>query len=405
MTISYKTWFSIKLLHEFFNHGIFTDCMLEPAADTVKNFFTGTTWLQRFISDTLYILVKENGAGVPASPVPADKFFRFYLASSNALFFNYTDIDTRLSKGHILYLSNFADNNIDATLNLSASIPAYGSYAAGYTFYPGDLVTEGTDVYECIFQSTNKLPSANDDFWVKRTSKQYVSLADVLRVSPSVYRTGFTDKIKSFNATVKGFKVSGNSLVEYDAITTGQTFSQAVNDAQVDLSLLQPGRYKIVISAIKDADNTAINKEEIIYYDPAIGFKRAFGIVEIFNCIDTANDYALQDNTNKILETGYVINFANRTAWWNYITKTETFPGIDTDIAGLSFANPDVSHKKLFISNLPLPFVKQFDYTPFTVSGTSPPKELPWPSPAVLKSEKDSNGAVTKFFTEVYLNY
>jgi hypothetical protein len=405
MTISYKTWFSIRLLHEFFNHEAFTDCKLEPSLDTIKTFFTGTTWLQRSINDTLYVLMQENSSGLPALSVPSEKSFRFYLTSNNFLFFNYTDIDVRVNKGYVLYLSNFAGNKIDDVLNLSIPVAAYSSFAAGHIFLPGDLVTEAGIVYESIMQSQNKLPSANDDFWTKRTSRQYISQADALRLSPSNYRYSFTDAIRSFNASVKGFKVSGNTLTEYEVFAFDQSFPHAVKDVQLDLSLLAPGRYKVVLSAVKDSDSAAINKEEIIYYDPAISFKKAFAVVEIFNCIDPANDYALQDNTNKILETNYTISFANRTVWWNYIAKTDAVTGINTTVTDLDFANPDASHKLLFISSFPLPFVKQFDYTPFTVSGPSPPKEIPWPTPAVLKSEKDGSGTLTKYFTEVYINY
>ena len=155
MTISYKTWFSIKVLHEFFNHEIFTDCSIIPASETSKNFFSRTSWLQRFIGDTLYVLIKED-AGKPALGIPADKYFRFYLGCANSFFFNYTDIYPRIGKGYVLYLSNFADNKIGTAPNLSKAIPAYSSYAAGFIFYPGDLVTDAGNVYECIFQSQNK---------------------------------------------------------------------------------------------------------------------------------------------------------------------------------------------------------------------------------------------------------
>jgi hypothetical protein len=404
MTVSYKTWFSVKLLNDFFNHGLVTDCSVVPSADTARDFFSGTSWLQRFFDDTLYVLIKEDGTGKPALGVPEGKSFRFYLNCTNSVFFNYTNIDARIGKAHVLYLSNFANNEIDSTLNLSQPIPAYSSYAAGHIFFPGDLVTDAGKVYECIFQAVNKLPG-DDAFWLERTEKQYVSGADVLKLSPVVYRSSFTDAIKKLTATVKGFRVNGNVLAEYDALIFEQTFANAVTDVQVDLISLAAGRYKIVLEGIKSSDSSVLSTEEIIYYDPEIAARKSLAVIEIFNCINTADAYALRSASDLILETGYTVAFANRNAWWNYITKTDTFPGIDATVVGLSFANPDVMHKQLFVSNQPLPFVKKFDYTPFTVSGTSPPKEIPWPSPAVLKCEKDSGGAITKFFTEIHLNY
>jgi hypothetical protein len=406
MTINYKTWFSVKLTHEFFNHDLFTDGLFKPAADTVQFFFSGTTWLQRFIDDTLHVLIKTDENGLPSSPIPSDKFFRFYFFFNNPLFFNYTDIDSRLSKGYILYVSNFANNKINTTLNLSAPILLYSSYPSNKTFYPGDLVTDTAGiVYECIFQSTNNLLT-NTNFWLKRTKKQYISSADILRTSTANYKNTFATGINSLNATVRGFQAVGNTLAEYDAFTVQQTFQNPVTNVQFNLSPLQPGRYKIVLSAINASDNSVINVEETIYYDPTIGFNNAAGVVEIFNCISATDDYALQKSgSNVIKETVYTIGFANRTAWWNYISKTTAVTSINTTVSGLTFNN-SASNEQLFTSNFALPFLEKFDYTPFTAAlGAGPAQIVPWPSSTVLKCEKDNVGAITKVFTEVYLNY
>jgi hypothetical protein len=405
MSVSYKTWFSINIVHEFFNSGIITDCLIEPTADTFQIFFNGTTWLQRFISNTFYVLVKADENGAPALSVPADQFFRFYITCNNSLFFNYTNIDARIGKGYILYLSNLANNKVGSMLNLSAPIPAFTIYPGGYTFFPGDLVTDTSgNVCECILQSTGNLPN-DTSHWLVRSNKQYVSSLDIIRVSAANYKSVFADSINSLTATVKGFKVSGNAVVEYNVFVTNQLFNNAVNNVQVDLSSLPAGRYKISLSAIKASDNSVINKDEIIYYDAAIGFKKAIGVVEIFNCVSTADNYALQQNGSNIInETSYVISFANRAAWWNYIARTGVVTGINSTIAGLHF-DRDAVNNQLFISSAPLRFVQQFTDAPFTVLGPSPPSVIPWPSPNVLKTEKDINGATTKIFTETYLNY
>ncbi|MEP6466298.1 MAG: hypothetical protein ABJB05_08330 [Parafilimonas sp.] len=405
MTVNYKIWFSLNIMHEFFNSNSFTDCSLEPSADTIQTFFNGTTWLRRSIDSNLLVLLKADDAGLPAVQVAADKFFRFYLTCNNPLFFNYSNIDARIGKGYILYLSNLAANKVDPLLNLSVPVPAFSSYPAGNIFFPGDLVTDAADnVCECILQSTNNLPN-DATHWFVRTTKQYVSSADVLRVSPANYQTAFTDGISSLNTTIKGFKVAGNAVVEYNVFTITQVFPNAVNNVQVDLSSLQPGRYKISLSATKASDSSVINQNEIIYYDGAIGFKKAIGIVEIFNCLSTTDNYALQQNGSNIInETAYTISFANRIAWWNYIARTNTVTGINSTVSGLQF-NQDALNNLLFVSNIPVQFVQQFIYTPFTVLGPSPPPLIPWPSPNILKSEKDINGVTTKVFTETYLNY
>jgi hypothetical protein len=405
MTVNYKIWFSINVLHEFFNANNFTDCSIEPSADTVQTFFNGTTWLQRIINSNIYVLIKADNSGLPALPVATDKFFRFYLTCNNSLFFNYTNIDARIGKGYILYLSNLAENKVDSLLNLSVPVPAFTGYAGSYTFFPGDLVTDSTgNVCECILQSTGNLPN-DTAHWIIRSNKQYVSSADTIRVSAANYQSVFTDDISSFSATVKGFKVLGNSVVEYDVLATNQSFSNSVKNVRVDLSSLSAARYKISLSAKKTSDNSIINKEEIIYYDAGIGFKKAIGIIEIFNCLSTTDDYAMQRNgSNIIKETVYIISFANRTAWLNYIARTTAVTGVGSTIAGLHI-NQDALNHQLFVSSAPLQFVQQFNYTPFTILGPSPPPLIPWPSPGSLKTETDIHGAITKIFTETYLNY
>jgi hypothetical protein len=414
MTTNYSTWFSITLKNDFFNSDVFTDCYILPTSDTKQNFFSGLNWLQRFFDNTLYVLISADSndpnSRKPSINIPADKFFRFYLFTYNSNFFNYTNIDGRIGKGYVLYLSNFASNAIPdpnnssiKVLNLSAPVKQYSSFASNTVFLPGDLVSDAGIVYECIVQSQNNALT-NVDYWLKKDTTQYISSADILPLSSSTYRYVFNDDIIKFTATVRGFQVSGNSLVEYDVFTTGQTFTEAIREIQLDFSALKPGRYKIVLSAIKALTNAAITPDAItLYYDAELKSNKALAVIEIFNCITEGTEYSLQKNIppNVIAAPVYTINFANRLVLWNYIFKTNDFTGVNSTVAGINFSGSG----QTYVSNKPLPFVKRFTYTPFTVSGSSPPKEVPWPSPSVLKYNKESDGSIKNFFTEIYLNY
>lgn len=413
MTTNFMKWFSITINNDFFNlKDVFTDCYMLPSNDTKQNFFTGSNWIQKFFENVLYVMVNTKDKK-PLMNVDANKFFRFYLFTSNHNFYNYTDIDRRIGKGYVLYLSNFANNKTNNEnpppqylFNLSASIKKYTDFSSGYVFTPGDLVADGNNIYECVYKPT--ATGLNNEAWLKLGTKQYISLADVLPLSSSTYRFNFgnsnndDDNVIQFTATVRGFKVSGNTLAKYIALTTTQSFPQAVKEVQVDLSSLPAGRYEITLSAIKFSDNSTVSPDPIIfYYDIDITQNKALAVVEIFNCIAKGTDYSLQDGTDIINQINYTINFANRIAWWNYIFTTNA-PGIHSTVGGINFTPEGAL---TFASSKPLPLVNHFTYNPFTVSGSSPTKEVPWPSPAALKCETETDGTIKKFFTETYINY
>lgn len=398
MLLSYRTLFSIELLHEYFNKDVFSDCIIEPSNDTAK-YFAGDTLLQRFFNR--FIVLAKDNAGKPYTPIDVNRVYRFYLKCANQNLFNYSNLDQRVGKGQFLYLSNLADNKTGSDLNLSAKIPQYN---AATNYQVGDIVKEGVsdNIFEAVQQgSGHVLGDAN--FWQPRSTKRFVSAADVIRQSSNSFRYSFASPIKKLKATIKGNKVSGTTLVEYDAFSIEQIYPDAVKDILIDLALLSYGKYKIVFEATTDA-NATLNQEVFVYFDANAIQQGIIGVIEIFSHLGVTNDYTMLDNTGMIKEVKYSIRFANRSALWKYIANTTNVTDIVTGVAGLSF----IKNSKIFTSNKPIQ-LKQIPDNSFvlTFSNSSPPDPVKasFPSPAGIKCEKNMDGTIKNFFTEIHINY
>jgi hypothetical protein len=399
MMLSYHTLFSIELLHEYFNKDIFSDCTIMPSNDTAK-YFLGDNLLQRFFTNRLFVLAKDNG-GKPYTLLDINRVFRFYINCKNQNLFNYSNLDQRVGKGQFLYFSNLANNKIGTELNLSAAIPQYN---AATIYQVGDFTKDG--ITENIFESTQQGSghALNEtDFWQPRATKRFVSGADVIRQSSNSFRYSFSSPVKKSKATVKGYKVSGTTLVEYDVLIFEQFYPDAVKDILIDLTPLTYGKYKIVLEATTDTD-VILNDEVPVYFDVNAVQTGIIGVIEIFSHLDSANDYSLLDNTGVMKQIKYSIRFANRNALWKYITQTTNITDIVTNVAGLSFAKAS----KIFTSNKPIQ-LKQIPDNSFvlTFSNSSPPDPVKasYPSPTVMKCEKNPDGTIKNFFTEIYINY
>src|SRR5258708_4239428 len=194
MLISYKTLFSIELLHEYFNKDVFSDCTILPTNDT-RQYFTGDNLLQRFFTNRFYVLIKDNN-GKPFSPIAPDRVYRFYIHCDNANFFNYTNLDQRIGKGNFLYFSNLVNNKVGTDLNLTAPIAPYNSAT---TYQIEDFIKDPNparnDIYEAVQQGSGH--ALNDlSFWLPRATQHFVSSADVTRQSSNIFRYSFSSPIK-----------------------------------------------------------------------------------------------------------------------------------------------------------------------------------------------------------------
>lgn len=404
MLLSYRTLFSIQLLHEYYNKDLFSDCILIPTEET-SAYFLGNNLLQKTIQNNLIVLIKED-SGKPFAPIDKKKIFRFYLQHTNADLFNYTNINGDIGKGNIFYLSNLSGNEVAGSLNLSAPVL---DYDPSHFYLVGDFAKHITsdDIYECIQKGSGNDPlAANSAFWILRGTKRFVSSADVINQAGVFFRYSFSSPLKKFTASVKGFKLSGTNLIEYDALQIEQIFTEEVSDIFIDLSLIPFGRYKVVLQGITGT-NATLDVTKLIYYDSGLNKQGVIGIVEIFNCLSTSDPYSMIDALGNITELAkYVIRFANRNAIWKYITQTTNVSAIDAvpAIPGFSFSR----NSKIFTSSKPLQ-LKQIPDNSFVLefSNSSPPEPVKasFPSTSVMKCEKDIDGNIKNFYTEIFINY
>ena len=393
MLLSYLTWFSVELLHEYFNKDTFNSCSIVPTEDT-KSYFSGSNMLVRFIGNKLYVLVKEENKK-PFSSVDRNKVFRFYVKCNDPVFFNYSNV--KAGSG-IYYFSNLANNEVNTELPLSLP-PA--DYNGGTEYQVGALVTNGGthNQFECLQKSTG-VPLNNTSIWLPRADIQFVADTSLLKLKQAPYRYTFPSAtlIKQATITVKGFKVNGTSLTEYEVLKNEQIFPNPVSEIQVDTTLLSYGRYKISIDAITATD-AVFTSEEIIYYDLSAKQMPAFAVIEIFNYLPYTDAYGMLNNLGEIKETNYTIHFANRYALWKYIAQS-------TNVNNVTGAGSFTQAGQVFTSNNRLAFKQIPDDTiELSLDNGPPTVQAPFPSPCVLKSEKEADGTIKNFYTEVYLNY
>jgi hypothetical protein len=393
MILSYLTWFSVELLHEYFNKDTLNVCSIVPAEETKQN-FNGSNMLMRFIGNKLYVLVKEENKK-PFSPVDNNRLFRFYIKCNDPAFFNYSNIKT--GRG-IYYLSNLAANEVNTELSLSLPPADYDPLTE---YQVGTMVTDtGThNVFECLQKNTG-VPLNDTDTWVPRADTQFVADSSLMPLRQTPYRFTFplATTVKKVTITINGFKVNGTTLTEYEVLKTEQVFPNAVSEVQADITALSYGRYKVSVDAITSAD-AVFTTEEFIYYDLPAKQMAAIAVIEIFNHLPDTDAYSMVNNLGEIKETNYTIRFANRYALWKYIAQTTNINAV-TGAGGFTQIGP------VFISNNHLAFKQIPDDTIELALDTGPPTvKAPFPSPSVLKSEKEADGSIKNFYTEIYLNY
>lgn len=398
MVLSYLTLFSVELLHLYCNKTVLVDCSILPSEET-KQYFNGSNLLFRFVDNRLYALITEFEKK-PFVPLEANRIFRFYIKCNNPSFFNYTNIEAGSSA--LYYFSNLA-NNGGAELNLSQPI---ADYAVDKDYLVGDFAREsGTENTLENIRKGRAFPLNDPSAWIPRGTQQFVTGDDLIRSLSGSYRYLFASPttVKEATITIRGFHITGATLTEYDALVIERWFPVPVAEIQADLSTLPFGKYKIVIKATTSTDSL-FTDEELIYYDLTAKKLSALGVIEIFNHLPYTDTYSLLNDHGDIKETAYVIRFANRNALWKYITQTTNVSNIISGVPGLNF----IKDGNVFTSDKPIEF-KQFPDDSFMLefSGSGPPNPVKasYPSPALLKCEKEMDGTIKNYFSEIHLNY
>jgi hypothetical protein len=389
----------LELLHDFYKNGQCTDFRIVPSADTAL-LLRNCKAFHKMIGNKLVVLIKTDTGGKPfIQPATTDKF-TFYLELMKPLFITVSNIDETLLATKRFYFSNLSANKVvvapgNELFYLSQPITAY---AAATNYKPGEFSTQAGTVYESIKTSTGVTPpdAAN---WISRNKNQYATKNDMLQFIPAVHTfsvapaTSIQVQLFALNTVTNVFDVNVYEKAFH--------YQENVNTVQVDLSHLPKAKYKAVINGV----------EQFVYISNEAVYNNLFAVVELFNHLPNGNDFSFFDAgglvkdrivAGKNVWLHFSVRFANRLAFWKYISSRKGIQAIDSNPA-YSFAG-NGNPADYFVSNLPVPLQEtphDFKLTLFQPVSSEPP---PAPNPDVHAS-----GMLTKagndYYCNIYLNY
>lgn len=399
MITTYKILFMVELLHDFYKNGQCTDFRIVPSAETAL-LLRNCKAFHKMIGNKLVVLIKTDTGGKPfIQPATTDKF-TFYLELMKPLFITVSNIDENLLATKRFYFSNLSVNKVvvapgNELFYLSQPITPF---AAATNYKPGEFSTQAGTVYESIKTSAGVTPpdAAN---WISRNKNQYASKNDMLRFIPAVHTfsvapaTSIQVQLFALNTVTNVFDVNVYEKAFH--------YKENVNAVQVDLSHLQKAKYKAVINGVV----------QFVYISNEAVYNNLFAVVELFNHLPNGNDFSFFDAgglvkdkivAGKNVWLHFSVRFANRLAFWKYISSRKGIQAIDSNPA-YSFAG-NGNPADYFVSNLPVPLQEtphDFKLTLFQPVSSEPP---PAPNPDVHAS-----GMLTKagndYYCNIYLNY
>jgi hypothetical protein len=410
MTTKYKILFMVDLLNEYYANLQCRDFSVLPSAETSR-ILQNHQMLFKTIGNKLVVLVKvQTGAGnedKPVVPIAAETKFLFYLDLNQPLFTTITNLDSdglRLNQRY--YFSNLHQNNSGNALHLSQQIAAFKNTDA---YSPGDLADDGGGIiYECIQKSAGGNDTGDPAFWFQRGTDQYVSSGDMMNCITRNNRFQATVAATKFTIQVFGMDASSSKYTLPVPITKNIVLcDMATREVPVDLSELTPGRYKIQVNA--DVFD--------VFVDDTVIYRNLFGVIEIFNHLPATSDFALLDNTGKVKDIlvggnlqwlRFQVRFANRLAFWKYITPRQGVKAITDKTNTYQFVQSPALPAKpdFFQSDLPIPIRE----TParYDLELNKPVSDEP---PAAPNPNPNITGMLTRkepekdYYCTIYLNY
>jgi hypothetical protein len=410
MTTKYKILFMVDLLNEYYANLQCRDFSVLPSAETSR-LLQNHQMLFKAIGNKLVVLVKvQTEAGnedKPVIPIAAETKFLFYLGLNQPLFTTITNLDSdRLRLNQRYYFSNLHQNNSGNALYLSQQIAEYKDTD---TYNPGDLADDGGGIiYECIQRTTGGNDTGATAFWFQREADQYVSSGDMMNCITRNNRFQATVAATKFTIQVFGLDTATSTYTLSIPISKNSLLSDgATKEVPVDLSELLPGRYKIQI-------NTDVFD---VFVDDTVIYRNLFGVIEIFNHLPATSDFSLLDNNGKVKDTmvgsnlqwlRYQVRFANRLAFWKYITPRQGVKGIKDKTNTYQFVQspPLPAKPDFFQSDLPIPIRE----TPakYDLELNKPVSDEP---PAAPNPNPNITGMLTRkepgkdYYCTIYLNY
>lgn len=409
MTTKYKILFTVDLQNEYYSNQQSKDFSVIASAETAR-LLRNRQMLYKMVGNKLVVLIKVKtdapDTDKPFSEIEKKDRFLFYLSLNSPQFATLTNLDEdSLRERKLFYFSNLHENDLGGALNLTQRIVAPVGPA---NFKPGDFTADGAGtVYECIKSTTSANPPPNPAFWHNRTAQQYVSSRDMVLFTTRTRTFVTTAPATQFN--IRAFKVNTTTKLYTEEVSVKNnlvTTDTNTDTIQADLSDLLPGRYRVLVNA---------NEYDLYIDDDAI-YNGAFGVIEIFSHFNNGTPFAFWDATGKVKDTvigisgqwlQYRIRFANRMAYWKYITTRHDVTAIDGGVLYSFDPTPAApGPKDFFTSNKPIPLTEIPSEFTFTLSSAvfSEPPLAPNPDPNITGMLSRTNGD-KDYYCTINLNY
>ncbi|NCU04590.1 MAG: hypothetical protein GXC73_11445 [Chitinophagaceae bacterium] len=347
MNSSYKIVFRIEMLHDYYREAKAKNLQIKPSAATEKLFRNyDIKWKQ--LDHQLIVAVKTNNAGEPAKQWPDDLRFVFYIVTENGLFDNITHSNYQAGKKETNWLSNFSNNPFSepvlpsGTINKLYLSKPVAAHVAATIYKPGRLVTDGTDVYECLKTTSNGTLISDSSFWRKRGKRQFVAEQDVAMVHAARYP--FTVAVPAKEFVIKHFGIDPQTgLFNKEAKTVIiQKFETVRTMVDVSLQGLDAGKYRIDVNG---------ESSSIVVKDPGL-VETPVAVIELHNKVGNAPAFSLLDS-GKAVDRMFSLRFCNKSVLVKYIAKTNDVTSVQDSAAALSFSN--AVNPLEFISTTPFP--------------------------------------------------
>ena len=400
MTSTFKILFMAEVLHDFYKDGRCTDFRFIPTAETGR-LLANYKALYKTLGNKLVVLMKTDETGKPFVQPKATDRFSFYMELMKPLFMTVSNLELNALAGKRFYFTNLHQNKVNIAVNQDTLYlsKAMAAHAPATNYQPGDFVKQANVVYECIQASAGNTPP-NAAFWVSREKNQYASATDLLQFIPQQHPFPVVPASASINISVFKLNVT-NHLFDDLALQQTTNFETAVADVLVDLTSLPEAKYRVKINA----------QEFMVYISNDAVYRNMFAVVDLYNHLPNGNDFAFLDGAGTLKDQfvagknvwlNYNIRFANRLAFWKYLTPKKGVQAIDSnpDYSFSGNANP----ADFFTSAQPIPLVEEpheFKLTLFQPVSSEPPLA---PNPDVHAS-----GMLTKngsdYYCNIYLNY
>jgi len=384
--IKYGILFTVQLLHKYFADGNCNDFTITPSQRTQK-VLSGNKILAKQYDNSLYVgLPSMLNVSKPVDALPQNLQLTFFMQLNTPLFFNYTNLPFQWPAGKLYYFTNRANNKANSKKFLSQVI----GYNNAKAYTPGDVAADGAGlVFQSIKSGTGVAPViANADNWTAIDNNQYVNEQDALQWMPSVSTHTFTTPQTAVTVDAWGYNTATKDYTA-SVLSFKKGFLTPAVGFTLDLSTLQPGKYKLSINGV----------DSWVYINDELTGKQVFAVIDIFN--DTSVDAAYQfvQGTGEFASPVYTIQFLNRYTIWKYVLASGAAGTVTDPLGKYSFAPPAggavLSLKPIPLSEQALKFSLAVNTSNFSPIANASPQRL-----VQYKTVADTYSC-----SEIFLNY